>query len=275
MTTEQQVAKHYSSGRLEHNLLAALTAAGKDIDKLKCEDLTGVDEMHLGGRLATIELAKDLGLAKDMQVLDVGSGLGGPARYFAESCGSRLTGIDLTEEFVAVAKAITKRCKLGERATFKQASALDLPFGDSSFDAATMIHVGMNISDKAKVFREVRRVVKKGGRFGVYDIMLIGTGELPFPMPWAASAATSFVEPPDRYRRLLKEAGFTLEKEHNRREFCLNVFKEMRERMAKEGPSPLGAHIIMGDAAKERLDNVRNVLEKGLIAPIAMIVRAA
>jgi ubiquinone/menaquinone biosynthesis C-methylase UbiE len=275
MTTEQQVAKHYSSGKLEQNLLAALTAAGKDIDKLKSEDLSGVDEMHLGGRLATIELAKDLGLVKDMQMLDVGSGLGGPARYFAEFRGCRVTGIDLTEEFVAVAKMITRRCGLGERATFKQASALDLPFADASFDAATMIHVGMNISDKAKVFGEVRRVVKKGGRFGVYDIMGMGAGELPFPMPWAAGSATSFVEPPETYRTLLKQAGFTLEAEHNRREFCMNIFKEMRERMAKEGPSPLGAHIIMGDGAKERLDNVKNVLEKGAIAPIAMIARAA
>src|SRR5438552_10568272 len=145
MDTEQQVARYYGRAGLEAGILDALKANGKDIDKLAPSDLSGADEFHLGWHAMTVELAKDLGLRRDMHVLDVGSGIGGPARYFAETCGSRVTGIDLTPEFVATANGLTRRCGLGERGSFRQASALALPFEAEEFDAATLIHVGMNI----------------------------------------------------------------------------------------------------------------------------------
>ena len=123
-----------------------------------------------------------------MHLLDVGSGIGGPARTFADAFGCRVTGVDLTEEFVEAANALTRRCGLSDRVSFRQASALALPFADASFDAATLIHVGMNIEDKAGLFAEVRRVLKPDARFGVYDIMRVAEGEIPYPMPWAATA---------------------------------------------------------------------------------------
>lgn len=176
--------------------------------------------------------------------------------------------------FVEVANSFTRRCGLGERVSFKEASALALPFEAGSFDAATLIHVGMNIEDKAKLFAEVRRVLKKGGRFAVYDVMRTDASELPYPMPWAATPATSFPQTPETYRKLLAAAGFTIESETNRREFSLNLAREMREKAEKHGPPPLGPHILMGAAAKERLGNVMATLERGAIAPIEMIARA-
>ncbi|HZH25766.1 MAG TPA: methyltransferase domain-containing protein [Azospirillaceae bacterium] len=275
MGTEQDVARHYTRGGLEQKILDALVADGKDIDKLAPSDLSGADEFHLGWRAATVELAKDLGLAPGMHVLDVGSGIGGPARYFAEAHGCRVTGIDLTPEFVEVANAITRRCGLADRVEFRQGSALSLPFADGAFDAATMIHVGMNIPDKAAVFGEVRRVLKPGARFGVYDVMRVGDGGIPYPMPWAETADTSFVETPDTYRRLLNHAGFGIEAEHDRRGLAIELGRRMREDAAKHGPPPLGLHVLIGPAATQRLGNMMRTLEGGGIAPVEFVARVA
>ncbi len=277
MTTdiEQEVARHYSRRGLEAAILDALRASGRNVERLSAAELSGVDEFHLGWRAATAEIAAALGLGPDLRLLDIGSGIGGPARYFAEAHGCHVTGIDLTEEFVRVADALTRRCGLADRAVFRQASALALPFDAGGFDAATLIHVGMNIRDKAGLFAEARRVLKPGGRFAVYDVMRAQDGELPYPMPWAATPATSFVEPPDAYRRLLRDAGFEIERERDRREFCLELARQMREKQASEGAPPLGLSALMGPAGKERIANVMSALERGLIAPVEILLRAA
>lgn len=274
METEQQVARHYGRSGIEQAILEALRASGKDIDHLAPGDLSGADEFHLGWQAATAELARDLGLGPDLHVLDVGSGIGGPARHFATAQGCRVTGIDLTAEFVEAAEALTRRCGLAGLVSFRQGSALAMPFPDSGFDAATLTHVGMNIADKAALFAEVRRVLKPGARFGVYDVMQVADGDLPYPMPWAATPETSFVETPETYRRLLEEAGFAVEAEHDRSELALRLGREMRERAAVEGAPPLGLHLLMGPATRERIGNVMATLERGLIAPVEMVARA-
>jgi SAM-dependent methyltransferase len=273
MNIEQQVAAHYGRGNLERAILDALKESGKDIEKLTPSDFSGVDEFHLGWRPATGALARQVGLTSGMHVLDVGSGLGGPARCFAEIYGCRVDGIDLTPDFVDTANALTRRCGLADRVTFQTASALSLPFSDGTFDAATLIHVGMNIQDKAKLFGEMRRVLKDGARIGVYDVMRVQPDEIPFPMPWAASPATSFLETPDTYRRLLTEAGFELQSERNQRDLTLALSREMREHVERHGPPPLGPHLTMGSAAQERLGNVMATLEHGTIAPIEMVAQ--
>jgi ubiquinone/menaquinone biosynthesis C-methylase UbiE len=274
MTTEQKVASHYTHGSLLQAILDALKGMGKDVERLSPADLSAADEFHLGWRAATAELAKDLGLARGMHVLDVGSGIGGPARFFAEAHGCRVTGIDLTEEFVRVATELTRRCGLSELASFRKASALDLPFGAAAFDAATLIHVGMNIEDKAGLFRNVRRVLKPGALFGAYEIMQVEAGALPYPMPWAQTIETSFVATPETYRALLTAAGFKIEREENRREFARKLAAEMREKAAIQGAPPLGLHTLIGPAWRDRLANVMAALERGTIAPIEMIARA-
>lgn len=276
--TEKKVAQHYGSGggegTLEDRVLEALAKSGKDVANLKAEDLSGADEFHLGWRAQTVEIGKALDLKPGMKLLDIGSGIGGPARYFAEAHRCQVTGIDLTPEFVACATALTKRCGLANQVRFQQGSALDLPSPDGAFDAATLIHVGMNIEDKATLFREARRVLKSGTRFCVYDIMRMDDSEIPYPMPWAVTVETSFVEIPDTYRKLLGQAGFKLIQERNRRDFCLELARKMREYVGAHGVPPLGLHILMGPASKERLANVMAALERGAIAPIEMVVEA-
>jgi len=274
MDTERQVATHYTHGSLLQAILGAVKQMGKDPERLAAMDLATGDEFHLGWLPATVALAKDLGLAAGMHVLDVGSGIGGPARYFADAHQCRVTGIDLTEEFVQVATELTRRCGLADRATFRQGSALELPFDAKAFDAATLIHVGMNIADKARLFAEVRRVLKPGALFCVYEVMIAGESDLPYPMPWAQTAETSFVETPDIYRRLLGAAGFTIEREENRRAFVLDLAREMRAKIERDGLPALNQHVLLGSEAKVRLGNVMATLEKGTIAPIEMIARA-
>jgi SAM-dependent methyltransferase len=274
MLLEQEVVRHYTHGALEGAILDALVASGKDIDRLAVADLAGVDEFHLGWREATIALAEDLGLGRDLQVLDVGSGIGGPARYFAQAYGCRVTGIDITQEFVDVANALTRRCGLADLVTFRPASALALPFADGAFDAATLIHVGMNVQDKARLFAEAHRVLKPGGRFGVYDIVRVADGDLSYPVPWATTAETSFIEPAHRYRQLLAAAGFALEHECDRSDLTIRLGREMRATIAKQGPPPLGLHILMGATTPQRLSNMMSALENRMIAPVQFIVRA-
>jgi ubiquinone/menaquinone biosynthesis C-methylase UbiE len=274
MDTEQRVAQHYTRGNLEASLIAALRASGKDPEHLQAEDLSGVDEFHFGWRAATMALARDLGLAAGTRVLDVGAGIGGPARYFAGALGCRVTGIDLTAEFVAVANAVTRRCGLADRASFHHGSALDLPFAAGAFEAATQLHVGMNIADKARLFAEVKRVLRPGGRYAVYDIMQVRPGPLPFPMPWSPGPETSFVEPPETYRRLLQSAGFTLESETDRSAMAQELLVAMRARQATEGPSALGPQLLMGPEFKQRLGNAVASLEAGVIAPVQIIAVA-
>jgi ubiquinone/menaquinone biosynthesis C-methylase UbiE len=275
MDTERQVAAHYTHGALLKTILDALKQMGKDPERFAAQDLATGDELHLGWLPATIALAKDLGLAPGMHVLDVGSGIGGPARYFADAHKCRVTGIDLTEEFVATATALTRRCGLSDLVAFRQGSALDLPFGADTFDAATLIHVGMNIKDKARLFAEVRRVLKPGAGFCVYEVMHAGDGDLPYPMPWALTIETSFVETPETYRRLLSAAGFKVEAEENRRTFVHDRAREMKAKVEKDGMPALNQHALLGPTARERLGNVMATLERNVIAPIEMIARAA
>lgn len=272
---EQRVARHYTRESLEQRLLDALKAAGKDPDHLTPADLSPVDEFHIGGLQATEDLAAQLPIKPGLALLDVGCGIGGPSRYFAGERGCRVTGIDLTEEFVRVAEALTRRVGLAGRATFRQGSALALPFESASFDGAYMLHVGMNIEDKAGVFKEVRRVLKPGGVFAVYDVMREKDGALGYPVPWASSAETSFVESAPAYRRALDAAGFAIEKERSRRDFAIDFFRQMRERMAQSGgPPPLGLHVHMGPDSQQKIANMVGSLERGLISPTEIISRA-
>ena len=274
-TTQRQVAEHYARSDLERAILDGLVASGKDIERLGADDLSLVDEFHTGGRQSTVELAAQAGFRPGMHLLDIGCGIGGPSRYFAASQDCRVTGIDLTDDYVQTAAALAKRVGLADRITYRQASALALPFEPASFDGAYMMHVGMNIEDKPALFAQVRRVLKQGGTFAIFDVMRTGDGELSFPVHWAATAATSFVASPADYRRALEAAGFATDKERDRREFAREAFREAQARAAAGGgPPPLGIHILMKTDVAQKLANVVSNIERGLISPVEIIARA-
>jgi SAM-dependent methyltransferase len=274
MSLETYVASHYTQGTLEQRILAALREAGKDPDRLDPDDLAPVDEFHHAGRAATTAFAPRLNLQPAMHLLDVGSGIGGPARYFARHYGCRVTGIDLTEEFVAVARALTRRLGMEGRVSFEQGSALSMPFPAATFDVTTLLHVGMNIADKTRLFSEVRRVLKPGGIFGIYDQMREADGEFDFPVPWASVPQTSFVETPATYKRLLTEVGFEIIWERSCRDDALASFNQQTAAQPGAiGLPPLGVHVTMGSGAVQKMANHRKNIERGLVAPNELVVQ--
>ncbi len=272
-TIEQRVAKHYTHGALSEAIYRGLESLGRSANDFRDTDLAGMDEFHIGGREATAALAEKLDLKPAMLLLDVGCGIGGAARYFAQTFGCRTTGIDLTPEYVETARALAKRLGLAERVEFRVGSALDLPFTDASFDAATLLHVGMNISDKRRLAANVHRVLKRDGMFGVFDVMRTGPGTINYPTPWAADESTSFVEGPAEYKEALRAAGFVVISERNQRQMALDFFARIRARMATSGPPPLGLHVLMGKDAPQKITNMVMMLEQGTIAPIELIAR--
>ena len=274
MVSEQAIAEHYSQGDLEREILNALTTAGADPECLDPDQLAPVDEFHIGGRQATVELVDQLDLHPGLRVLDVGSGLGGTARYLARRHAVEVTGLDLTAEYVHVAASLTRRTGLAELVQFRQGSATNLPFPDGSFDRMCMLHVGMNVADKAALFSEIRRVLVGGGIFGVYDVMRIGPGEVVYPVPWAATSATSFLAGPQRYRELLVAAGLPVQAERGRWSFGIDFFREMRARVAQDGPPALGLQLVMGPDAASKIANLAGSLECAALAPTEMICLA-
>ncbi|MGB8475792.1 MAG: class I SAM-dependent methyltransferase [Candidatus Acidiferrum sp.] len=271
MKTEEQVAGHYTRGKLEEAILGAARAAGKDTAQLTAADLAPVDEFHVGGLESTQMLARGMGLRAGMELLDVGCGIGGPARYFAGEQGCRVTGIDVTPEFVKAAESLTKLVKLDGRANFRLASALAMPFATESFDGAYMIHVGMNLTDKEGVFREVGRVLKHGGRFTIFDLMRAREGALRFPLPWSLSEETSFVADAAGYRKALEAAGFEVETERSHRTFAIELTQRAAARMAAGGPPGLGLHILMGEKTPMMLKNVLGGMMEGVFDVVEMV----
>jgi len=273
MSVERRVSAHYTVDRLEQKILGALEKSGKNLNSLTSDDLAPLDNFHVGERPAIQELAGFMGLQPGMHLLDVGCGVGGPARFFAER-GYQITGIDLTDEFVRVAESLTRRLRLDGKAQFRQGSALEMPFSAGTFEGAYMIHVGMNIQDKAGLSREVARVVKPGGRFAIFDILKTESEPLEYPLPWAVSAETSFVGTADDYRKALEAAGFRVEHQRGRREFAVAFMEKMRAQAAAGVPPVIGVHILMGEQAPLMLKNVNTAIADGRLEPVEIVAVA-
>jgi SAM-dependent methyltransferase len=273
MNTENQVAGHYGKAGLEETILQAIGRMGKDASVLTPIDLAPVDEFHTGGLTATKDLAAQMDLRPGFRLLDVGSGVGGPGRYFAAYHGCKVSGLDLTEEFVRVSNTLTKMMKLEQQAEFLQGSALQMPFPDETFDRACMIHVGMNIADKATVFHEVWRVLKPGGLFAIFDVMLSGDGALRYPVPWALSEETSFVAPVEIYINALEKAGFVVENERPLGAFAIEMTERNLEQMAKTGAPVVGLQLLMGERTPVMVKNLLGMMKEGLLEPVELVAR--
>jgi SAM-dependent methyltransferase len=204
------VQEHYGRGGLLGRIEAALRANGEPVEKFAVEALYPIDQLHSRQLAATKDHLARLQLDESKRVLDVGSGIGGPARYMAATFGCRVTGIDLTEEFVAVARELTRRCGLSQQVAFERGDALAMPFADQSFDAASCLHVAMNIPDKRRLLAETSRVLRRGARLVWSVVVLGGIGEPLYPVPWARDAGGSFLVAPDTLREAFADAGFAV-----------------------------------------------------------------
>jgi sarcosine/dimethylglycine N-methyltransferase len=264
------VRDHYRATGLTERLKAALAVFGSAEARLTSQQLAALDQFHTRGLAATADLARLAGITADMEVLDVGSGVGGPARFLAATYGCRVTGVDLSEPFVDAARYLAERTGQSGQVAFQTASALNLPFDDGRFDAVLLQHVAMNIADRARLYGEIRRVLKPGGRFATYDIVSKG-GEPHFPVPWARTAATSFILTAAATREAIERAGFRNVVWQDDTEAAKTWVIQLRA----SGPPPqpnLG--VVMGTAFSELSANLgRNIME-GRVGVLSAVFEA-
>ena len=262
------VSEHYGRGDLGAAILAGVRAAGKDPDALTPDDLAPATEFHIRGKEATLELARLAGLRAGMHVLDVGGGLGGPARTLASEIGCRVTVLDLTEEYCRVGEALTARTGLGDRVTFRHGNALEMPFADGSFDVLWTQHSSMNIADKERLYAEARRVLRPGGGLALHEVMAGTAAPIHLPVPWARDAAISFLRQLSAVRSLLTNMGFTELAWVDVSAPSLAWFRQRVATLDAGGLPPLGIHLLLGDDFGTMFRNMVRNLDEGRITVI-------
>jgi SAM-dependent methyltransferase len=273
-----EVAAYYASGDLLARLEVALRADGADPAAPPLEALAAYDQFHGRGIEATEELAAHLAarfaIDASHHLLDVGCGFGGPARVFARRFGCRVAGIDLTTAFCALARELNRRTGLDTRVEIHEGDALAMPFSDASFDGAYSMNVSMNIADKATLYRELHRALKPGAWLVLSELARGGGAEPEYPLPWAATPATSFLSTPEDTRRGLESTGFEVVECHDHTAKNEAYAARARATLKAGGQHPHRAiPLIHGDRARAVMTNSSRGVSEGRLIPIEIFAR--
>ena len=271
---DARIVKHYGFGGIMEKIEAGLKAAGKDVNSLTVDDLAPIDQFHTRGRDSTLEVVGLAKLKPSDLVLDVGCGLGGTARFLAEQYSCSVAGIDLTEEYISVGKRLTELVDLSNRVELRQGSALEIPYEDEWFDVVWTEHVQMNIADKNRFYSEIARVLKPGGPLLFHDIFR-GSGDSPFyPTPWAEDESISALVTETEARSVMAQVGLEIDQWIGKVQESIEFFSEVSARIEADGPPPIGIHLLMGDNARDKLQNyVRNLSEDRVSVALGMAIK--
>jgi ubiquinone/menaquinone biosynthesis C-methylase UbiE len=273
MPRENAIAEHWGSGDVYALILAALAKAGKSTDAVTVEDLAPIDHFHARGFPATLELADRLPVKPEHHILDIGCGLGGPARYFAKRFRCNVSGIDITPAFVEAAKKLTALVGMQEAVTIQQGDGQHLPYPDDVFDGAYTQHVTMNVADRARFFGEAYRVLKPGAFFALTEHGLGPIGNPYYPLPWSMDGRGSYLMSPSQTHLALERAGFENVLIEETGQKYLAAYERTMELAAQGALPPLGIHILLGETAPQKTRNAARNIEEGRTHPVQVICR--
>lgn len=269
------VARHYAREGVLESIHAALRSIGKDPSSLRREGLDALDQLHVGGRESTLALARLANLRRVSRILDVGSGLGGPARLLASQFECDVVGVGLTAEYCHAASELTRTVGLDSRVSFRTADALDLPFEDGAFDVVWSQHCSMNIEDKQLLYREMRRVLRARGVLAIHEICAGSIQPIHFPVVWARDASISFLLPPSELRELMHAASLVGREWRDTTQVALDWFHSIIASVAERGPPPVSPAVVLGSDFPQMVANMARNLGEGRLVVIEAVFDAA
>jgi len=267
------IADHWGSGDVYGLIMSALDKMSKPLEGLTIEDLAPVDHFHARGLPATIELADRLPIKAGQHILDIGCGLGGPARYIAKRFQCKVSGLDITEPFVEAANKLTALLRMEPTVKIELGDGQLLPYPDSHFDGAYTQHVTMNVADRPRFFAEAYRVLKPGAFFALTEHGLGPKGDPHHPVPWSADGSGAYLLAPSETRALLEKTGFEgILVEDTGVKYAAG-YRIAIEKAEKGALPPLGIHILMGETALQKTRNTLRNIEEGRTHPFQLICR--
>lgn len=267
----KHIHSYYSPNDLYNKIIEGLNQIGKDLSDVTLDDLQPVDEFHIRGDVATKELIKLSGFTPDMHILDVGCGVGGSTRRLSNETGCRVTGIDLSDEYIDAAERLTALLSMQQSVKFQACSALELPFDDNSFDGVWSIQMNMNIEDKRGWLEQVYRVLKPGGRALLYEVCGNKNTPLYFPVPWAQDSSMSFLVPPEPFRDAITSAGFDIEVWNDKTDLAQKAFAHMTEPVGEPDLPELGVHLLVGNDILTKAYNLHRNLDDERVSLIEAV----
>jgi SAM-dependent methyltransferase len=271
MTEAGAIADHWGRGDVYGLIVSALARASKPLEGLTVEDLAPIDHFHARGYPATVELADRLPIRPDAHILDIGCGLGGPARYIAQRFRCRVSGLDITQPFVEAANKLTALLRMGEQVQVQLGDGQLLPYADACFDGAYAQHVTMNVADRPRFFAEAYRVLRPGAFFALTEHGLGPRGQPHHPVPWSEDGSGAYLISPQETRARLEEAGFrAIDIEETGAKY-LAGYKMAIQRATEGKLPPLGIHLLMGDTAAQKTMNAARNIEESRTRPIQAI----
>jgi SAM-dependent methyltransferase len=273
MANEQALADHWATGDVYARIVVALAHTAKSLDALTVQDLAPVDHFHARGLPATVELGDRLPIQAHHHILDIGCGLGGPARYFAHRFHCTVHGIDITQPFVEAANKLTHLLGMEDRVIIEHGNGHYLPYADRVFDGAYTQHVTMNVADRTQFFAEAFRVLKPGAFFALTEHGLGPTGAPHYPVPWSEDGRGSYLVSPAETCALLEAAGFVEIVVEDTGAKYLAAYQQALDMAAKGALPPLGIHILMGETALQKTRNAARNIAEGRTHPVQVVCR--
>jgi SAM-dependent methyltransferase len=273
MANGKSIADHWASGDVYASIVSALAKMSKSLDALTIEDLAPVDHYHARGFPATVELADRLHLQANQHIVDIGCGLGGPARYIAKRFQCKVSGVDITEPFVEAANKLTTLLKMENQVKIELGDGQRLPYADASFDGGYTQHVTMSVADRPRFFEEAYRVLKPGAFFSLTEHGLGPKGDPYYPLPWSEDGSGAYLVTPSDTQAILQAAGFEDVVIENTGDKYLAAYIVALEKAEKGILPPLGIHLLMGETALQKTRNSARNIEECRTHPIQIFCR--